>query len=153
MDGYVAKPIKADELYAIIAQCRPTEEAPSGETLAPPLDLAAALTAADGESDLVQELIELLLAEAPSQLAMLHTALEHGDAHQLERTAHSLKGGLGTVGATRAHALVQQLEAHGRAAQFEGALTLVQQLDTELARLSAFWVEIHATDWAPVMSR
>jgi len=146
MDGYLAKPIKADELYTVIAQCRPKGEVSPEDTLPPPLDLAAAMMVADGERELLQEMMEVLLAEYPAQLATLRTALHHGDAHRLERTAHSLKGALGAVGATHAQGLAQQLEAKGREEQIERALGIWQQLDIELARLAAFWTQTSETE-------
>jgi two-component system, sensor histidine kinase and response regulator len=145
MDGYLAKPIKADELYSAIAQFRPKGEASPEDTLPPPLDLAAAMMVADGERELLQEMMEVLLAEYPAQLATLRTALHHGDARRLERTAHSLKGALGAVGATRAQGLAQQLEAKGRTDQLEGARSIWQQLDIELARLVVFWTHTSET--------
>jgi hypothetical protein len=63
MNGYVTKPVKADELYAVIAQYCPKSEALPAETLDPSLDLAAALITTDAERDLVQEMMEILLAE------------------------------------------------------------------------------------------
>ena len=100
---------------------------------------------ADGERELVQEMMEVLLAEYPAQLATLRTALHHGDARRLERTAHSLKGALGAVGATRAQGLAQQLEAKGRTDQLEGARSIWQQLDIELVRLVVFWTHTSET--------
>jgi HPt (histidine-containing phosphotransfer) domain-containing protein len=149
MDGYLAKPIKADELYAAIAPYRLEGEAFPEPTQVPPMDLAEALALADGDRPLVAELMAGLLAAAPDQLAMLRTALKDSDARRLEYTAHSLKGALGAVGATRAQELAQQLEAQGRADQLEGALSLWQQLDTELAQLAAFWAQACATEQVP----
>jgi PAS domain S-box-containing protein len=151
MDGYLAKPIAADALYAVVAQWRPKGEAAPAETQVPPMDLKAALALAEGDRDLLAELMAVLLAECPGQLATLRRALQHGDAHQLERTAHSLKGALGVVGARGAYALAQQLEAKGRANQLEGALSLWQSLDTELARLAAFWADASGPERAPVV--
>jgi CheY-like chemotaxis protein/HPt (histidine-containing phosphotransfer) domain-containing protein len=145
MDGYLAKPVKADALYAVLAQYPPAEETYAAETCGPPMDLAAALLVADGDLDLVQEMMTVLLAEAPGQLETLHTAIQDGDVHTLECTAHSLKGALGAVGAMPAQGLAQQLEADGLADPIEGALGLWHQLDHELARLAAFWTHTHAT--------
>jgi PAS domain S-box-containing protein len=151
MDDYLAKPIAADALYAVVARWWPEAEVVPAEAQIPPIDLDAALALADGDPNLLAELMAVLLAEYPGQLATLHSAHQHGDARQLERAAHSLKGALGTVGVTRAHGLAQQLEAHGRADQLEGALSLVQQLDTEMARLAAFWKQVSHTEETPVM--
>jgi two-component system sensor histidine kinase/response regulator len=118
---------------------------------APPMDLAAALRAVDGDRELLQELMEVFLAESPSQLATLRMALHHGDPRRLEGIAHSLKGALGAVGAMRAQELAQRLEAPGRADQLDGAPSLVQQLDTELARLAAFWAQASERERTPVV--
>jgi two-component system sensor histidine kinase/response regulator len=151
MDGYLAKPITVETLYTVLAQFRPAAEAPPEETLAPPMDLAVALVVADGDRELLDEMMAVLLAEAPGQLVTLHTAIQDGDAHTLEHTAHSLKGALSAVAATPAQGLAQQLEALGRAHQLEGALSLWCQLDTELARLAAFWTHANATEQTPVV--
>ena len=151
MDGYLAKPIMADALYAIIAACRPTEEVSAVEVPVPPMDLAAALALADRDHDLLAELMAVLQVESPGLLATMHTAIRDGDAHQLERTAHSLKGALSAVAATPTTGLAQQLEALGRTNQIEGALGIWEQLDTELARLAAFWAEVNATEQTPVV--
>jgi CheY-like chemotaxis protein len=152
MDGYLSKPMRADDLYAVIDQFRPEGPALPEDSLAPPIDLVAALIAADGARELLQELMQVLLSEYPGQLVTLRAALEHSDACSLERTAHSLKGALGTVGAVRAQVLAQELEATGSADQMENAPSLVQQLDAELTRLAAFWAQASEAEQAPVVS-
>ena len=69
-----------------------------------------------------------------------------GDAERTARVAHSVKGAVGYFGTQRALALAAQLETLGRQAELEHALSLVQELEQELARISAFiaesgWVE------------
>ena len=115
------------------------------------MDLPAALLVADGDRELLADMMAVLLAESPGQLATLHTAIQDGDGHQLERTAHSFKGALSAVGATPAQELAQQLEALGRADHIEGSLSIWQQLDTEVARLAAFWAQANATEHTPVV--
>jgi HPt (histidine-containing phosphotransfer) domain-containing protein len=151
MDDYISKPITAEGLYTVLAQLRPETEVPSEDTLAPPMDLAAALITADGERDLLDDMMAVLLAESPGQLAALHTALHQSDAHWLEHGAHSLKGALSAVNATRAQEFAQQLEACGRAGRLEQALSLMQSRDAELARLAAFWAQSSDTVRAPVI--
>ena len=119
MDDYLAKPITVDALFTVIGQFRP-EIAPE-DGLVPPMDLAAALVTADGERARLDDMMVVLLAESPAQLATLRTALHQGDARGLERAAHSLKGALSAVGATRAQEIAQQLEAYGRAGRLDGA--------------------------------
>jgi CheY-like chemotaxis protein len=151
MDGYLSKPVTADTLYAVIAACRPTEEKSAVEVPVPPIDLATALALADGDWDLLAEVMAVLLAEAPAQLATMHTAMQDGEAHQMERTAHSLKGALSTVAAIPAKGLTQRLEALRRTNEIDGALGLWEQLYTELARLAVFWTEVNSTEHTPVV--
>jgi two-component system sensor histidine kinase/response regulator len=145
MDDYLAKPITAASLYTVLAQFEPETEVPPEDPLAPPMDLAAALVTVDGEYNLLDEMMAVLLAESPGQLAMLRLALQQGDARGLERAAHSLKGALSAVGATRAHEFAQQLEGDGRAGLLQQALCLIESLDTELARLATFWAQTSET--------
>jgi HPt (histidine-containing phosphotransfer) domain-containing protein len=68
-----------------------------------------------------------------------------GDAARTARVAHSVKGVVGYFGTQRASALAAQLEALGHQAELAGALSLVQELEQELARISAFVAE---SGWA-----
>ena len=68
-----------------------------------------------------------------------------GDAERTARVAHSVKGAVGYFGTQRASALAAQLETLGRRAELEGALSLVQALEQELARISAYVAE---SGWA-----
>jgi len=68
-----------------------------------------------------------------------------GDAERTARVAHSVKGAVGYFGTQRASGLAAQLETLGRQAELEGALSLVQELAQEPARISAFVAE---SGWA-----
>ena len=139
MDGYLTKPIRAEELYALLAQLRPSGGAPPDAT--PAADLPAALAAVDGDRGLLQELVQALLTDAPRQLDTLRAALRQGDTAQLERVTHRLQGALSTVRAMLAQSLARQLEALGRAGQLGEASGIVRQLEAELARLATFWAQ------------
>ena len=76
----------------------------------------------------------------------LRKAIDCGDACQLERTAHSLKGARGTIAASNARILAYELEIMGRTARLDKAVIILQQLTAELERLTAFlsdpsWVD------------
>ena len=60
--------------------------------------------------------------------------------------AHSLKGAVGYFGAQMVHALAYQLETMGHQAEFEGASSVLQQLEQELEQLSAFVAKINWTE-------
>ena len=65
---------------------------------------------ADGEPDLIVELIDLFLKDAPRRLANMSTFLEDGDLHSLSREAHCLKGSSATLGAPVMTEICQAVE-------------------------------------------
>jgi HPt (histidine-containing phosphotransfer) domain-containing protein len=144
MDGYVTKPIKASDLTAAIAQLLPaTRQTP---TSTPPVDVSAALRNVEGDESLLADLFEAFRQGYPKQLAELQDAIGAGDAARTAQVAHSVKGAVSYFGTQRAFDLAAQLEACGSQAELAVALTVVQELEQELARLSAFvaesgWVE------------
>jgi HPt (histidine-containing phosphotransfer) domain-containing protein len=64
----------------------------------------------------------------------------------MAQVAHSLKGAVGYFGSQTVHALAYRLETMGHQAELEGASSVLQQLERELERLSAFMAEINWTE-------
>jgi HPt (histidine-containing phosphotransfer) domain-containing protein len=100
----------------------------------------------DGDRALLGALFEAFQQDYPKQLVELWDAISTGDAAYTARVAHSLKGAIGYFGAQRASALAAQLETLGRQAAMEDAASILQQLEQECGRMSAFvaesgWVE------------
>ena len=107
MDDYLAKPIRRDQLAAVLARFaaeapRPTEADGPG----PALDEAAALENAGGDRELLGELLGIFLADGPGQLQALRDAVAGADPAALMRAAHTLSGSLKVLGAAAAIALV-----------------------------------------------
>jgi signal transduction histidine kinase/DNA-binding response OmpR family regulator len=145
MDGYVTKPLKATDLAAAIAQLRPAVSSPETRIVTPLVDISAALQGVEGDQDLLVDLFEAFQQDYPTQLAELHEAIGTGDAERMAQVAHSLKGAVGYFGAQTVHTLAHRLETMGHQAELEGASAVLQQLERELERLSAFAAE---TNWA-----
>jgi signal transduction histidine kinase len=95
----------------------------------------------DGDKALLAELGQIFLEDYPVQMTGLRKAIDSGDARQLERTAHSLKGALSTIAALSAQTLAYELETMGHTTHLEKAAIILQQLTTELERLSAFFAD------------
>ncbi|GIX47037.1 MAG: hypothetical protein KatS3mg131_1248 [Candidatus Tectimicrobiota bacterium] len=122
MDGYVAKPLRAEELFAVLEQLvRPlpaelaseaTETAvPEVPAAAPPvLDPQQVLAQIEGDLTLYRELLALFAAEVPRQLHALETALQAGDLLAATRHAHTLKGMAANVGAAALSQACRDLE-------------------------------------------
>jgi HPt (histidine-containing phosphotransfer) domain-containing protein len=91
----------------------------------------------EGEPDLLDELIELFLADVPPRLTALRTAVEAGDAHSVERIAHALKGSCANMGAVGMVALCTELVETGRSGQLLIAPTLSPRLEEEFEQVRA----------------
>ena len=141
MDGYVSKPIKAEDLSAAIESLRPTARQPVTPAVASPIDLHAALSNVDGDKALLADMIEAFLMDSPKQLLELRDAVGTGEGERTARVAHSLKGSLSYFGVPTAYDLALQLETMGRRAELDGASCALQQLEQELERISAFVAE------------
>jgi HPt (histidine-containing phosphotransfer) domain-containing protein len=61
-----------------------------------------------------------------------------GDTNRTERTAHSLKGEIGLLGATTAYSLAETLKTMGREAQRDSAAHSLQKLGRELEQVASF---------------
>jgi signal transduction histidine kinase/DNA-binding response OmpR family regulator/sensor domain CHASE-containing protein len=139
MDGYLAKPIKVEELQAVIQQTLHPAPSPAPSAAEPPIDLATLSTIVGGDRDLLVELGRLFQQDYPQQLATLREAIAQADRQRLERTAHSLKGALATIGATTARSLANELETMGQGCRIDEARATLSKLEAELAKLSAFF--------------
>ena len=137
MDGYVAKPIKRDDLDTVLMQVLGRTSVPMPPADEPPLDLASALRAVDGDQALLREVLEVFCQDYPARVEVLRNTIAHGAAQPMERAAHNLKGALSIFGRTVAYELAQELETLGRAGHLEGAAAVLQMLEQELVRISA----------------
>jgi PAS domain S-box-containing protein len=141
MDDYLAKPLRVQELFEILARfCPPSTQTPASGTL----DWAGGLERTGGDPALLRELAKVLLATYPGQLAELRQAIEQRDAQRVRRVAHSFKGGVGYFGAPVAVAAARHLENLGREDDLSRAAEVLATLEQamrdfepELARLLA----------------
>ena len=68
----------------------------------------------EGDDDLLVELIDLFLQDAPDRIVAIRAAVATGDWARLAERAHSLKGSCGSLGAAQMAALCARLEAMER---------------------------------------
>jgi len=157
MDDYVSKPLQAEELVRISESIAaggegrplpaarrplPSQRLTSGvQRLTLPLaemvfDHSAALARAEGDENLLREVIGLYFEEAPRLMTAIHEALARRDGPALERAAHSLKGSVGSLGAKRAFEASLAMETRGREGDLEGAEAVLGELEREIDRLT-----------------
>src|SRR5262249_15463094 len=133
MDDYLSKPVRAVQLYAMIASIierfpvdRPTDGTPvasgpisdvsalSGDAVvnskSEGLAWTKALAAVDGDGDLLADLAGAFLEESPRLIGDMEGAISRMDAPHLNRAAHTIKGGLRMFGADTAYRLAFRLE-------------------------------------------
>lgn len=89
----------------------------------------------DGEPDLVVELIDLFLADAPQRVAIMREAMANSDARLLGRAAHALKGSSATLGAVQVAESCAELEQLARDASLHHVAPVLDRLDHEFASL------------------
>ncbi|MEO8735085.1 MAG: response regulator [Edaphobacter sp.] len=140
MDGYLSKPIRAQELddvldsYVIKERADFTVEA-ADEAQEPPVCTAELLERIDGDLAFLSELLQLFREDYPGQIRAAHAAASTGDAGTLQRVGHALKGALGNLAASASSQLAGQLESMGRTGDIKLAAITVAELEKELERV------------------
>jgi len=148
MDDYLAKPIRAPELLAVIARLTANApdpsapEAPAPAAAGPAFDPAAALSLVDGDRALLAELVELLRAESPRMLANVRRGLQANDPKAVEQAAHELRGSVSNFGAHPASELALDLEVMGREGALAGGAARLAALEREVAHLEDALVQL-----------
>jgi HPt (histidine-containing phosphotransfer) domain-containing protein len=89
----------------------------------------------EDETDIVAELAGMFLEDARSRLDAVEEALQKGDAPAVERAAHTLKGGSGSMGAKGMSGLCAQLEDVGASGDLSQGSQLLGRIREELGRV------------------
>jgi signal transduction histidine kinase/DNA-binding response OmpR family regulator len=127
MDGYVVKPLTTRDLAEAIRRFYPDEaaaEAPqvgatgASESGSAAWDMKLTLERLQGDENLLAEVVEIFLEEAPRRLHALRTATEQRQTETATRIAHSLKGELGYLGIAGLAARARRLENLAGAGDF-----------------------------------
>ena len=164
MDDYLAKPVRAADLFAAINRvclgmkkegCRKTNGTLSSSpttSQVSDLDAAALLAACDRNPDLLRKMCRHLQSYAPDRLAEVSEALQEGDTARLGAAVHKLGGMVSSFSATAAEAAVnlERLAAQGRmeeAIQVHSHLTdLMTRVLSKLETVSVEQLSGHCAD-------
>ena len=95
-----------------------------------------------GPYQLLKEVVQAFLDDAPRLMAEIHRAVETDDAAVLCSAAHSLKGSMLFLGSTPTFELAQQLETCGAEGTLSGArkslVTFEQEMDSLISELRGY---------------
>ncbi len=166
MDCYLSKPIKREELIAMVERvaekgfessngeseesaqpATPDSESliPHPPSLLPVFDLDEAVSRCYGKYALFQEMAGCLLCEADSLLEQMRAAVGNGAATELANAAHRLKGTVAYLAAPPAFDATQCVEGIGRSGDLSEAPPAIEKLALELGRL----MEALDGHWSP----
>jgi CheY-like chemotaxis protein len=143
MDGYLSKPIRTQELEAVLETYSNLKSANAGATDPHPeptadaavLDSRELLERIDGDVEFVAELAETFRIDYPHKLEAMARFIGAGDPEGLRRAAHGLKGALSNLAATSAAKLASEIEHLGTSGDLGNAPALLASLTVELPRV------------------
>jgi CheY-like chemotaxis protein/HPt (histidine-containing phosphotransfer) domain-containing protein len=140
MDAFFPKPVRAAELFSVLAvlarraPANPAAATEPGEltveSLAANLDRATG-----GNHKIARTLVKTFLEDAPTRMAVLRTAVEEKDSGAVAAAAHALKGSLSLIGALKAAGTARNLQAMGRLGTLDGASRELAVLEREFEEL------------------
>jgi HPt (histidine-containing phosphotransfer) domain-containing protein len=99
------------------------------------LDMDSILESLGGDSELLRDVLSILLDELPRHMASLRQAIADGNAEAIEQLAHSIKGELGYLSLAELSRNASDLEASGREANTALSATLYGRLETGVSQV------------------
>jgi CheY-like chemotaxis protein/nitrogen-specific signal transduction histidine kinase/HPt (histidine-containing phosphotransfer) domain-containing protein len=158
MDDYLAKPVRLEDIRAIIEKWGPTASATAGPPVRPPaapaaddappaepaatddapVDMARLMDFTDGCAENLRELATLYVQQTEEQVRQLAAAVRAGASPEVRRLAHSCAGASATCGVRRLVPLLRELEHQGLEGKLTNASQLCDQIEREFERVRQF---------------
>ncbi|MEW5723676.1 MAG: Hpt domain-containing protein [Thermodesulfobacteriota bacterium] len=95
-----------------------------------------------GDLDLLREIITLYLSGLPQRMSQIKEAVAAGQARDLERAAHGLKGASGNFQARHVIEAARRLEAMGHQGDLAWAGETLNILEKEVERVRSFLTRV-----------
>jgi two-component system, sensor histidine kinase and response regulator len=143
MDDYISKPVKVDELQVKLAHWLSRRPSIDIKTVTPvvtdePVDMQLLRGVADGDSEFMNELVELYFTDASNRIAALRSAVISGSAADVEQIAHTLAGSSVASGMRAVAPPLRKLERMARDGKLIDATALIEETATQLGRTRDF---------------
>lgn len=143
MDDYVSKPVDSGVLLQRLESEQEDPIYPATAEMAhktmgavKAFDLASALDRVKGKQAFLKQLARVFLEETPNTMADILTAVTAGDALQLARLTHRLKGAAITMSASPVADTAAKLEQIARKGELSGIDEAFHALETHVAELT-----------------
>ena len=139
MDDYLAKPIRAAQLYTIIHKhVGAATQAGSQDAAGTPqrvIDWKIAMQTVQGDYDLLCDLLDSFLVEGPALMQRIERAVTSDDIDDLRIAAHTIKSSFRYFGASKAQQIASELEMLARGGSVDRAVG-------QASELSAMWSDV-----------
>jgi CheY-like chemotaxis protein len=155
MDDYISKPIRIEALVSALSKSSPIPDSQKSENQGnSPVSNEASEPAADnilevldkseleqlldtigGDFEILVELIDTFLEEAPGLIEGLNKAVRDNDVSEVNRLSHSLKSNGADYGAKKFSQLCKTLEMQARSGDLNGSAGLAGEITVEYARM------------------
>lgn len=141
MNAYLGKPIDAAEVICMVEAMSPghrSSDASNDNRLSAPaglIDLATARRRMGGDEELLKDMARFFLADSPQMLEEIRGSFAQGDAANVQRVAHGLKGLASNFNASLVIAAVQRLEDDSRDGRVAEATVALDELIRETHRV------------------
>jgi CheY-like chemotaxis protein len=165
MDGYLAKPIRASDLVRVLEEFQvhpsamPPESAagaregvPGAENLPltkDVLDRQAILARVGNDRQLLKELVDLFLIEAPPLIEAIRQAVARTDVPALKVAAHTLKGAVSNFSTWPAFEAALRLETMAQTGELVQAGEALAALEAAMAQLVPALVQLASVGETP----
>jgi two-component system, sensor histidine kinase and response regulator len=145
MDGYLTKPLRADDLARELDRVAANlgSGAPPTE---PPMDVTTAMRQASDDPELLAELAGIFINDAEARIQAIRDALAAADARAVERAAHTLKGGLVVFAANRSAGIARKLEMLAHDGHLPESAALLDTLEREVQTVTTY---LQSAPWSP----
>jgi two-component system sensor histidine kinase/response regulator len=139
IDGYVAKPIRAEKLFDAIDQASAGVPSPAREPDpsfdAPEFERVRLLGQIRGDTELLEQMVELFGEDFPPLVGSARSAIVAGNAEDLGRAAHALKSLVGNFHAEGSFQTAQRLELLASEGELAAAPEALAALELRLSAL------------------
>ncbi len=146
MDGYLPKPIQAEDLDMEIRKWTASPMITAVETVRQPASLTFfdrenLLARLGGDNSMIERIMEIFLQNAPELIRSIRAALQKKDHELLVQHAHTLKGSSANTGALRLHELALQTEIAAREKRLEPIPGYLDDMEEALSQLQGLFTK------------